>query len=135
MTIDDFYEGISHPRNSALMRVFLNMGLTEHTGHGVPTIIKKYGKEAFEVTDNYIKCKIPFDKKVLELSSKNVGLNKTEKTVLELLIEDSDRTAEMIAAEIGVTKRTIERTFASLQKKGKIERIGSKRDGMWIVVK
>ena len=47
-----------------------------------------------------------------------------------LLIEDLDRTADMIAAEIGVTKRTIERTFASLQKKRKIERIGSKHDGM-----
>ncbi|WP_334307554.1 ATP-binding protein [Oribacterium parvum] len=31
------------PRNSTLMRVFLNMGLTEHTGQGIPTIIKKYG--------------------------------------------------------------------------------------------
>ena len=85
MVIEDFYEGISHPRNSTLMRVFLNMGLTEHTGHGVPTIIEKYGKEAFEITDNYIKCKIPFDRKVLELSDKNVGLNvglnKTEKDV------------------------------------------------------
>ena len=75
MTIEDFYEGISHPRNSTFMRVFLNMGLTEHTGHGVPTIIDKYGKEVFEITDNYIKCKIPFDRKVLELSNKNVGLN------------------------------------------------------------
>ena len=25
---------------------------------GVPTIIKKYGKEIFEITDNYVKCKI-----------------------------------------------------------------------------
>ena len=138
MAIEDFYEGISHPRNSTLMRVFLNMGLTEHTGHGVPTIIKKYGKEIFEITDNYVKCKIPFDKRILELSNKNVGLNvglnKTEKAVLRLLIEDSDRTADVIAAEIGVTKRTIERTFVSLRKKGKIERIGSKRDGMWGVI-
>ena len=90
-----------------------------------------------------IKCKIPFDKKVLELSNKNVGLNvglnaglnKTEKAVLRLLIEDLDRTADMIATEIGVTKRTIERTLVSLRKKGKIERIGSKRDGMWVVIK
>ena len=50
---------------------------------------------------------------------------------MRLLIEGSDRTADMIAAEIGVTKRTIERTFASLQKKRKIERIGSKRDEMF----
>ena len=65
----------------------------------------------------------------------NVGLNKTEKAVLGLLIEDSNRIVDVLATDIGVTKRTIERTFVSLQKKGKIERIGSKRDGMWVVVK
>ena len=64
----------------------------------------------------------------------NVGLNKTEKSVLELLIEDSDRTADSIAIEVGVTKRTIERAFVSLQKKGKIERVGSKKSGKWIVI-
>ena len=37
--------------------------------------IDKYGKAVFEITDNYIKCKIPFDRKVLELSNKNVGLS------------------------------------------------------------
>ena len=65
----------------------------------------------------------------------NVGLNKTEKAVLELLIEDADRNADMIAKEVEVSKRTIERAFVSLQQKGKIERIGSKRDGSWIVVR
>mgnify|MGYP001102043098 CR=1 FL=1 len=143
MAIEDFYEGISHPRNSTLMRIFLNLGLTEHTGHGVPTIIKKYGKEIFEITDNYVKCKIPFDKGVLELSNKNVGLNiglnvglnKTEKKVVSLLIEDSEYTSDELAAKIGVTKRTIERAFISLQNKKVIESIGSKRDGSWLVIK
>ena len=41
----------------------------------------------------------------------------------------------MIAKEVEVSKRTIERAFVSLQQKGKIERIGSKRDGSWIVVR
>ena len=130
----DFYEGISHPRNSTLMRVFLNMGLTEHTGHGVPIIIKKYGKEAFEITDNYIKCRIPYDEKVLDMSKKNVGINKTEKAVPGILISNPDKTAEEIAVEVGVTKRTIERTLVSLKKKGLIERIGSNKSGSWYVV-
>ena len=64
----------------------------------------------------------------------NDGLNKTEKAVLELPLEDADRNADMIAKEVGVTKRTIERAFVSLQQKGKIERIGSKRDGSWTVI-
>ena len=43
MTKKQFFEGISKPRNVTLMRIFLSMGLTEHTGHGIPTIVKKYG--------------------------------------------------------------------------------------------
>lgn len=69
---------------------FLNMGLTEHTGHGVPTIIKKYGKEAFEITDNYIKCRIPYDEKVLDISKKNVGtnvgINKTDRVTAQFIL-------------------------------------------------
>ena len=83
------------------------MGLTEHTGHGIPTIIKNYGKEVFEITDNYIKCRIPYNKKVLEMSRQsvgtNVGINKTEKAVLEILIRNPKKTAEEMAIEIEST--------------------------------
>ena len=65
----------------------------------------------------------------------NVVLNKTEKKVIELLIENPNITSAELAEKIGVTKRTIERTFKSLQEKKMIERIGSKRDGNWIVVR
>ncbi|MFR6292289.1 MAG: hypothetical protein ACLUKQ_12675 [Peptococcaceae bacterium] len=52
-----------------------------------------------------------------------------------MLIENSDYNSDELAAEIGVTKRTIERAFISLQNKKVIERVGSKRDGRWIVIK
>ena len=58
-----FFDGISKPRNTMLMRVFLNIGIAEHTRHGIPTIIKKYGKNCFEIDDNNIKCNIHFEKK------------------------------------------------------------------------
>jgi len=149
LTREQFFDGISRPRNATLMRIFLNMGLTEHTGHGIPVIISKYGKEVFDISDNYIRCTIPFDKLVTDQINKNVslnvgvngnskddmnvGLNKTEMAVIKCLIENSECTAEEMAEEIGVTKRTIERTLVSLQSKGRIERIGSRRDGSWIV--
>ena len=89
----------------------------------------------------YIKCKIPFDINVLELSKKNVGtnvginvgINKTEKSVLSLLISNSDITTDEMAIELGVTKRTIERTLVGLKKKGKIKRVGSNKSGKWII--
>lgn len=45
------------------------------------------------------------------------------------------KTADELTAKIGVTKRTIERAFVSLQNKKVIERIGSNRNGSWLVVK
>lgn len=86
------------------------------------------------------RCTIPFEKEVLDqINSKNVGLNvglnKTEKRVIEILIENSSVTSVELAEQIGVTKRTIERAFKSLQEKKMIERVGSKRDGNWIVVR
>ena len=144
MTKEQFFDGISKPRNATLMRIFLNMGLTEHTGHGIPTIVEKYGKDVFQIESNYIRCTIPFEKEIIDqIANKNVGLNvglnvalnKTEKKVIELLIENPSITSVELAEIIGVTKRTIERTFKSLQEKKMIERIGSKRDGNWIVVR
>ncbi|MCR4616572.1 MAG: HTH domain-containing protein [Lachnospiraceae bacterium] len=54
--------------------------------------------------------------------------------MLSILIGSPEKTAEEIAKEVGVTKRTIERTFVSLKKKGLIERIGSNKNGSWAVV-
>ena len=49
-------------------------------------------------TDNYIKCRIPYDEKILDMSKKNVGtnvgINKTEKAVLGILISNPEKTAE-----------------------------------------
>ena len=140
MTKEQFFDGISKPRNASLMRIFLNMGLTEHTGHGIPTIVEKYGKDVFEIESNFIRCIIPFEKEVIDqVDNKNVGLNvglnKTEKKVIEILIENPGVTSVELAEKVGVTKRTIERAFKSLQEKKMIERIGSKRDGNWIVVR
>ena len=140
MTKKQFFDGISKPRNATLMRIFLNMGLTEHTGHGIPTIIERYGTGVFEIENNYIRCTIPFEKEVTDQINNrnvglNVGLNKTEKKVIENLIENPSITSANLAEIIGVTKRTIERTFKSLQEKKIIERVGTKRNGSWIVIK
>ena len=140
MTKKQFFDGISKPRNATLMRIFLNMGLTEHTGHGIPTIVEKYGKNVFEIQNDYIKCTIPFEKEIIsqienENVGLNVGLNKTEKKVIEILLENPNSTSVELSEQIEVTTRTIERAFNSLQEKNIIKRIGSKRDGYWIIVK
>ena len=127
------------------MRIFLSMNLVEHIGHGVPTIVNKYGEEAFEIEDNYIKCTIPFDKEVMEYRIKSVGIPQdsginggikpSDKKVLSHILTQPDDTAAQIAEKCDIGKRTVERSLAFLQKKGMIERIGNKRNGRWIVIK
>ena len=90
---------------------------------------------------NYIKCTIPFDTDVMEYRiqngglPQNGGLKPSNKKVLSHILVSPDDTAAQIAEKCGIGKRTVERSLASLQKKGVIERIGGKRDGRWIVIK
>ncbi len=142
LTEEEFFSGISKPRNATLMRIFLNMGISEHTGHGIPTIVKRYGKQAFEITDNYIRCTIPFSFSMVESADEtacaygsDVGLTRTEKSVLKLLVLDGRETAESISSKIDVSKRTVERALSSLQGKKYLERVGSRRDGYWLVIR
>ena len=144
-TVEMFFQGISRPRNDMLMRIFLNMELTEHTGHGIPTIVSKYGREAFQIEDSYINVVIPFDTEVMQQIKNHVGINvginvgikltETQKKVLSLLLEDGMQNAVSMANRIGVTVRTIERALSGLRKANLIVRSGSRKQGEWIVVK
>lgn len=45
-----------------MIRLFIKLDLIEQNGHRIPIILKEYGKEAFEIKDNFITVTIPFDK-------------------------------------------------------------------------
>lgn len=71
--------------------------------------VEKYGKGVFEIENNYIRCTIPFEKEVInQMENKNVGLNvglnKTEKKVIELLIENPNITSAELEEQIGLSK-------------------------------
>lgn len=70
-TKEDFFNGISIPRNINLMRIFQLLNISEQSGHGIIKIISKYGKDIFEIKENYIKMVFPFNFK-LEISG---GIN------------------------------------------------------------
>lgn len=53
----------------------------------------------------------------------NVGLNKTEKKVIQFLMASSSLTSAELAEKVSVTKRTIERASKSLQEKNIFEKI------------
>lgn len=99
---DDFFSGISLPRNRELMRVFRDIELVEALGSGMTRIMRTYGRENFEFGGNYIRMIVPFNwvpeegatntvEKTAEKSmEKNVTINDIDDTinVLENVLEN-----------------------------------------------
>ena len=62
-------------------------------------------------------------------------INETERIVYRQVGQDGTLTAAQMSEELGLTKRTIERTLSKLREKGVIVRIGSSRSGKWEIKK
>lgn len=138
LTKDEFYEGTSHPVNKALWSIFNSAEYAEQTGHGVPTILSKYGKEAFKISENYLTVTIPFAFKPTWAfaSSKNKEaniLNDSQKIILDAIENNPNYTSEELAKEVNLSVSTIKKSAIKLQEYGFIERTGSKRYGYWIL--
>ena len=71
----------------------------------------------------------------VEIRPTHLSVEKFIGEINAILIENPNSTSAELSEQIEVTTRTIERAFNSLQEKNIIKRIGSKRDGYWIIVK
>ena len=61
---NEFFEGVSIPRNKELMRVYKDLELVEQLGSGVPRILESYGKECFKFLENFTRMTFPISKRV-----------------------------------------------------------------------
>ena len=63
---DNFFEGVSIPRNKELMRVYKDLELVEQLGSGIPRILQHYGKECFRFMDSFTRMIFTSSEKVTE---------------------------------------------------------------------
>ncbi len=76
-----------------------------------------------------------------DFADKNVGvnvgvkLNVTQKKIIEILINYPDYTIDENADALGVHSRTLERNLKILKENGFVKRIGSDKNGKWVVKK
>ena len=52
---------------------------SERTGHGVSSIVDKYGREAFAFLDNFLRVTIPFNYKLDECIKRRENIDGTER--------------------------------------------------------
>lgn len=148
ITEEEFFMGVSRPRNATLMRIFLNLGIIEHTGYGVPLIVKKYGREAFDIHRTYIDVTIPFNQAVFEPKEPSrlrrphhkgvdeaIPLDKDEQRIIQELAKKPNITYNELMLKLGVSRKTVSRKLASLVEKEQIERVGNNRTGYWKITR
>lgn len=137
LSLDEFYEGKSKPVNLELQQIMVQLDYIEQTGHGVPLIISKYGREVFDITENFITVTIPLKKSRIEKINvqtvKKQAFDEYDEKILRLMKEDSSVKVSEISKKIGIGTTTITKRIRRLREQGIIERIGSKKDGKWMV--
>ena len=58
---EDFFDGVSIPRNKELMRIYNDLELVEQLGTGIPRVLEYYDKKCFRFCENYTRITIPIE--------------------------------------------------------------------------
>ena len=139
LSLEEFYEGKSKPVNLELQQIMVQLDYIEQTGHGVPLIVSRYGKEVFDITENFITVTIPLNKyREINRSLQRLGhrlIDDIDEKILILMRENSDINLSEISRQIGLGTTAITKRIRGLKEKGIVERNGSKKNGKWVVLK
>lgn len=134
MTEQEFFKGISKPVNKTLQKIFGQLGYVEQTGHGVPLIVKKYGEQAFDISDNFISVTIPFGRKRKEgLLALEDDLNPNQRKLCEFLYNEPEARIGDMVSYMGVSDGYVRKMLSQLKNKKMLERVGSNKSGHWQV--
>lgn len=134
---EEFLEGFSNPRNPELMRIFRDLNFVEQLGTGIQRVLKTYDKNIFEFFPNHIRVTVPFSRNefkknsILSINVIKEDLNKLQKSIIKLIMDNPNITQEELARLLDVNKRTIIRNFKGLLDKKYIERVGANKNGQW----
>ena len=112
----------------------------EQTGHGVPLIVSKYGRNVFDITENFITVTIPLANKEvaesteLDIDDKKYDLTATQQQILDIISADSTITIAELANQLQISTTAVSNAIKVLKKKQRIDRKGSKKGGHWLIL-
>ena len=136
LTKEEFLSGKTDPVNEDLMKIFLQCGIVEQSGHGVPIVVREYGEAAYEFSANMIKVVIPFnrqeaqDKVADKVADK---INKTQTRIIQEIRDNPYITVAELQKKLNMSDYGIRKSIFDLKNRGIIERVGSNKTGYWKV--
>jgi len=123
---EEFFSGVSNPRNREIMRVYKDLGMVEQLGSGIPRILRAYSKESFVFMPNFIR--------MVFYKSGAIGgqiyLTDRQRDIVDLIKQNPKISRRNIANILDINQSAVLKHLENLKKLGVIERIGGTR-GYW----
>jgi predicted HTH transcriptional regulator len=141
---EEFFDGVSRPRNREIMRIFKDLEYVEQLGSGMPQIVGRYGRDIFHFYTNVLRVSLMFDlvadeKMTSDDDGREITTQKTvQKTVQKIMAairQNPAVSARELAVLSGLTPRGVKWRLEQLKAQGIIRRIGPDRGGHWEVMK
>lgn len=134
---------VSQPRNPNLLRFFKLAKISENGGYGIDKILnwKELTGCAVSINSDITKSEVIFELPInanQRQSTPNDAKNGEESLQERILalIEDDDRISIAALSDmVNQSRRSIDRIIDELKKSGRLTRIGTARNGKWVVIK
>lgn len=142
-TITGFFAGKSKPRCIELAEIFLQLKISERSGRGVNKIYDKYGKDVFEINDDFVKVTIPFafnrsyGSFSNEYKSEESMMKKSDKVksiILNNMKDDPSITTNELMRILNLGKTSVQKYIKDLVENNLIKRVGGNNGGYWKVI-
>jgi predicted HTH transcriptional regulator len=139
LSLEGFYNGDSRPVNRSLFELFTILNLTEQSGHGVPTIVSKYGREAFDISDNGVVVTIPYAfEPDYVLARKENGLNSSKLDeasiqVIRCLKQNPTVRLLEVSETTGLSLSSVKKIISKLKAEGFLINEGTNRNSLWVL--
>lgn len=138
---NDFFNGVTAPRNKELIRVFKDIDLIENIGSGILRILKAYEKECFIFMDHFLRVSFRYRENPFkydqEINQENdlKMLNEVQNEIISLIKGNPDITQKEMAKILGISREKVKYHIAILKELDIITREGSTKKGTWKILK
>ena len=120
LTKEQFLRGKSEPVNKQLFDIFRACNFAEESGHGVPSVVKVYGEDAYVFSEYFIDVVIPFNREGFGKTARKtttIQPENTEEEIILLIKNDGKISRKDIAIVLHKTEGSIRHHLKNCKKK------------------
>jgi ATP-dependent DNA helicase RecG len=124
LTVEDITQGVSKLRNQVIGRVFMELGLVEQWGSGIPRMVETCREMGLPAPE-FVELGGQFRVSISLMTQEPAVLDRTEQAIVKFLAQANGSSVKEIAAVIGISTRTVRARLAELVDKGVVTVVGT----------